>query len=124
MARGGCHVSGSCSRCGCGRGARVQVRLFCRRFWLRAGVIRFEIMSSMQVVGKRVLASLLGAALWVALAAPGVAGATAASGEVSMEPRASELKQGAAPACIPREQCCRTCTKGKACGNSCISEKF
>lgn len=26
--------------------------------------------------------------------------------------------------CIPRTQCCRVCSKGKACGNSCISRSF
>jgi hypothetical protein len=26
--------------------------------------------------------------------------------------------------CIPREQCCRICDRGKACGNSCISRNY
>lgn len=26
--------------------------------------------------------------------------------------------------CIPASQCCRICTKGKACGNSCIHATF
>lgn len=26
--------------------------------------------------------------------------------------------------CIPRSRCCRVCTKGKACGNSCISASY
>jgi endonuclease YncB( thermonuclease family) len=26
--------------------------------------------------------------------------------------------------CIPRSQCCRVCTKGQACGNSCISARY
>ena len=26
--------------------------------------------------------------------------------------------------CIPRSQCCRVCTKGRACGNSCISARY
>src|SRR5262245_3341916 len=27
-------------------------------------------------------------------------------------------------ACIPPEQCCRICTRGQACGNSCISAAY
>ena len=27
-------------------------------------------------------------------------------------------------ACIPRERCCKVCTKGKACGNTCISASY
>ena len=26
--------------------------------------------------------------------------------------------------CIPREQCCKVCSKGKACGNSCIGRSY
>ncbi len=26
--------------------------------------------------------------------------------------------------CIPREQCCKVCSKGKACGNSCIRSDY
>jgi hypothetical protein len=29
-----------------------------------------------------------------------------------------------APSCIPADQCCKVCDKGKACGNSCISRKY
>lgn len=25
--------------------------------------------------------------------------------------------------CIPASECCKVCSKGKACGNSCISER-
>jgi hypothetical protein len=35
-------------------------------------------------------------------------------------PSADDL-QSDAPSCIPAEQCCKRCDKGKACGNSCIS---
>ena len=28
------------------------------------------------------------------------------------------------PDCIPADQCCRVCTKGQACGNSCISARY
>ena len=28
------------------------------------------------------------------------------------------------PDCTPRSQCCKVCSKGKACGDSCISQKY
>ena len=28
------------------------------------------------------------------------------------------------PDCTPREQCCKVCSKGKACGNSCIRSDY
>jgi hypothetical protein len=28
------------------------------------------------------------------------------------------------PACIPRDECCRVCDRGKACGNSCIKATY
>ena len=30
----------------------------------------------------------------------------------------------AAADCVPRQQCCKVCAKGKACGNSCISRRY
>jgi len=49
------------------------------------------------------LASLaFGVALWIGIAGP------------STHIEADE-------ACVPREQCCRVCDKGQACGNTCIS---
>jgi hypothetical protein len=29
-----------------------------------------------------------------------------------------------AQSCRPREECCKVCDLGKACGNSCISERY
>ena len=29
-----------------------------------------------------------------------------------------------ADTCIPVEQCCKICSKGKACGNTCISQSY
>jgi hypothetical protein len=31
---------------------------------------------------------------------------------------------GAQPACIPAARCCKVCSKGQACGNTCISRRF
>lgn len=33
----------------------------------------------------------------------------------------AEALQSEAPSCIPAQQCCKRCDKGKACGNTCIS---
>lgn len=74
-------------------------------------------------------------ALVVALA-PAVAGAgEAPPGEALLEPAEScsvlaAVDPGAAwladedEDCIPREQCCKVCDKGKACGNTCISRSY
>jgi hypothetical protein len=29
-----------------------------------------------------------------------------------------------ADTCIPADQCCKICSKGKACGNTCISRNY
>ena len=29
-----------------------------------------------------------------------------------------------ADSCIPADQCCKVCSKGKACGNSCIRQSY
>jgi len=35
-----------------------------------------------------------------------------------------ELAAPRADTCIPAEQCCKICSKGKACGNTCISQSY
>jgi len=34
------------------------------------------------------------------------------------------LDSSTRPSCRPRAECCRVCSKGKACGNSCISTRY
>ena len=63
----------------------------------------------------RVLGALLGLAALAALSAPNSARATSAHLDVSAQAGDD------APACIPRDRCCKVCSKGIACGNSCIS---
>ena len=80
-------------------------------------------MFSPNFVRKRVVAGLLGLVL-VGMCAPGWAGAS--------EPRrvapVQALRAAAAPdagrSCIPSEQCCKVCVKGKACGNTCIKAEY
>ena len=55
----------------------------------------------------------LGRTLFLFGAALGVAGAPS---PVLADQQAGE--------CIPREQCCKVCSKGKACGNTCISRAY
>lgn len=33
----------------------------------------------------------------------------------------ADALQSDAPSCTPRSECCKVCSKGQACGNSCIS---
>lgn len=47
-----------------------------------------------------------------------IAGALTPDGSFGSRERAAARK------CIPRSECCRVCSKGKACGNSCIKATY
>jgi hypothetical protein len=72
-------------------------------------------MSPISLLKKRVFGGLLSLAA-VAAWAPAI------RADVTMQPatRAAELPL----ACVPREQCCKVCSKGKACGNTCIKADY
>ena len=36
----------------------------------------------------------------------------------------TQLRAEAPRSCVPRDQCCKVCSKGKACGNSCIRRDY
>lgn len=59
--------------------------------------------------------------------------------EIGLQPAAADLQEldsflasstwtpeilASAAACIPASKCCKVCSKGKACGNSCISRSY
>jgi hypothetical protein len=46
-----------------------------------------------------------------------LAAASLAAAAMLLTPQAQ-----ADPDCVPASECCKVCSKGKACGNSCISE--
>ena len=48
--------------------------------------------------------------------------APAIRAELPMQPAARSAETSLA--CIPRSQCCKVCSKGKACGNSCIRADY
>ena len=54
--------------------------------------------------------------------AAGGAWAPAIRAEVSTQPAARMAET--ALACVPRSQCCKVCSKGKACGNTCIRADY
>lgn len=69
-------------------------------------------------------------AVWLAWAS--LAGADSRP-EPELRPFAEQLVLAAHPPlsdsssgrdCIPPQQCCKVCSKGKACGNSCISRSY
>jgi hypothetical protein len=39
-------------------------------------------------------------------------------------PRAAVLSTDAVAKCIPEDQCCKVCSEGRACGNSCIHATY
>jgi hypothetical protein len=45
-------------------------------------------------------------------------------GLLGMSAPASSSSEPEPLACVPVEECCKVCDKGKACGNSCIRESF
>jgi len=69
------------------------------------------------------LLALFGVALWSpqgSARSPIEQGSLAS--EVSNSTRA--VPSDDAPTCVPRGQCCKVCSKGKACGNSCIRADY
>lgn len=84
-------------------------------------------MPSINLVRKRVFGGLLGLLLVAAWAPPSRAAPTGAQFEQSETPRttsAAALPLDHPAACVPREQCCKLCSKGKACGNTCIRADY
>ena len=63
------------------------------------------------------VAALAAGSLFLALGAP--AGATASATASDEQPEPPVVMPAA---CTPPIKCCRVCTSGKACGNSCIQE--
>jgi|SRR5580692_12474492 hypothetical protein len=75
---------------------------------------------------KRALGGLLGLAalaVWNPSSWADAPGVAAVQESVSTARVSLELEQ-AAPACVPKEQCCKVCSKGKACGNTCIRADY
>jgi hypothetical protein len=56
----------------------------------------------------------------------GVAGAAVPLGSSDVaSPVVASFEDGStAQSCTPAEQCCKICSKGKACGNSCIRASY
>jgi hypothetical protein len=59
-------------------------------------------------------------ALHVIVVAFSLVSATAVA-DVAPSPTASSAMTDALQTCRPRDTCCKVCSKGQACGNSCIS---
>jgi hypothetical protein len=72
-------------------------------------------MSTTNVFKKRIVGALLGLAAVAAWAPPIQAG---------VSPVAMDGPTQTAFACVPREQCCKVCSKGKACGNTCMRADY
>ena len=81
-------------------------------------------------VRKRVVAGVLGLALVALCVAPEWAGASEARADAAVQDAPAVAAVGGAAAadagrsCIPSEQCCKVCVKGKACGNTCIKAEY
>ena len=86
------------------------------------------------MMGRFLLALILGGVTWIAIEAPIPREAFADEAEAPRPealpaaalrveaPRRDALRTEAPQAsCVPREQCCRVCDAGQACGKSCIS---
>ena len=81
-------------------------------------------MFSLDFVRKRVAAGVLGFAL-LGVCTPGWACASEPGGsDVPAEPARAPSEADAGGSCVPREQCCKVCVKGKACGNTCIKAEY
>jgi hypothetical protein len=50
--------------------------------------------------------------------------AVGAAGYPSLPEREPTDAWPADASCIPRSECCKVCTKGQACGNSCVSRNY
>jgi micrococcal nuclease len=88
-----------------------MVRLGWSRFWTKYGAGRLADAFRRAEIEAREA----GRGIW-ADAAPDSPGAAVPRGSAI-----APLYGGIAPACRTRVECCRVCTKGVACGNSCIS---
>jgi hypothetical protein len=64
---------------------------------------------------------MVGRALVIGLAMALLGGVERASAEALTD---AEAVGDPAQACVPRAECCKVCSRGKACGNSCINRDY
>jgi len=71
-----------------------------------------------KVIVNRLLGGVIAVLCIAAWGPPRQAEASTAAGAAASQ--TLQLRE----ACTPREECCKVCSKGKACGNSCIRADF
>ena len=81
-------------------------------------------MFSLDFVRKRVVVGFLVFVLLGFCTLDWVWGGEPGGGDVPAELARAPSEADAGGSCVPREQCCKVCVKGKACGNTCIKAEY